>query len=121
MGEARTARCNACSHEFEIARGPGMFCHLLHCDGCYAVRFVGFEEIADLLGELEDAGGDAYEADTRGDDAPASPVERAYDLSVEAFAGWCACGGHFRFAATPCCPGCRARSIEVGEAVLRFD
>ncbi len=57
MGEARVAKCRACEVEFEIARGPGMFCHILHCDGCYAVRFVGFEEIEGLLRERRGARG----------------------------------------------------------------
>jgi hypothetical protein len=122
MGEARVAKCRGCEAEFEVAQGPGMFCHILHCDGCYAVRFVGFDEIEGLLRALEDAGGDAYEADQRALVGAATAAERAYDAAVEAFAGPCAaCGGRHRFDAPPCCPRCRGTSIDVGDDVLLFD
>jgi hypothetical protein len=121
MGTASTAQCRDCSHDFEVAEGPGLFCHVLHCDGCYAVRFVGFEEIESAHVVLEDTGGDPYEATVRAHEGGGTDAERRYDALVESTAGACACGGQFRFAAQVRCPSCRRTEIAIIGECLLFD
>jgi hypothetical protein len=121
MGTASTAECRDCRHEFEVAEGPGLFCHVLHCDDCYAVRLVGFEEIEAMHLMLEDSGGDPYEATVRAREGGGTEAERRYDAIVEATAGACACGGPFRFAAQVRCPSCRRTEISIVGACLLFD
>jgi len=96
MGHQFEATCDACGHHFTVNEGGGFMFDLLHCDTCGRTRSVSHDEVTG-----------PYQASRH---SPAA--EQAYYHALEAHAGPCRCGGHFRRSARPRCPQCRSTEYE---------
>lgn len=47
--------------------------------------------------------------------------EEGYHAGVEALAGLCGCGGHYRMDAPVRCPHCHSSHVEEGESTVMYD
>jgi len=96
--------------------------HLLHCNKCGEEKTIRFDEIGEPHLQYIKGLDIPYSVATSGSDKVIQetydgPVisEAEYETIVEEIAGSCACGGKFKFRASPRCPECRSRDYSRAE------
>ena len=116
MGRSYKPTCRACGNHFKADEGGGRRWELLHRPLCGKSKVIGYEEIGELVQKLEEQF-DIPDLDEEG-------MERAsaeYHKGVEAFAGFCPCGGHFSYGVPLRCPACRSTDLDLGEPWRLYD
>jgi hypothetical protein len=115
MGQISEYHCETCGENFVVTEGGGFFFDRLHCDRCGTSTTVSHQDLGDIhlrfVKGLKTPYAIARAAMDRDIQAnyPGEPITRdEYHAMAEATLGACACGGSFRYAAPPRCPGCRS-------------
>ncbi len=115
MGSRSGFICNACGARFNVSSGGGFYFDLLHCDACGADRSIGHRELGDIhlrfvkglpgpYAVVRSAVDRQIQREFQGE-----PVAREeYHTLAEATLEPCACGGRFRYDASPRCPACHS-------------
>ncbi len=128
MGCTFEAECRDCGHQFRGHDGGGFFFHRLRCGTCGDDKGLSFEEIGEphlrYLKGLKVPyclASEEHDRDVR-ENYPGEPIsEEEYHRQVEAIAGACHCGGHFRFKAPLRCPNCRSANVRKGKTLFCYD
>jgi DNA-directed RNA polymerase subunit RPC12/RpoP len=128
MGIETSHVCRSCGTEFTVQQEGSRKSDVLHCDVCGARTYVLLVEVQDLYLRYHRTPLLAFKLDNTGRRvqyvSPAAARERAeYHAAVEGTLGPCACGGRYRYAAPPRCPGCLSTEEmwdvdETGEVVF---
>ena len=81
---------------------------VLHCDTCGARTYVLHENLGDIYVRFSRRLKPYVYGWTPQEDPGESLSPAEYHAAVEGSLGPCACGGRFRYDASPRCPGCRS-------------
>ena len=93
MGQAGTARCQACDHQFELWRGGGFQAQIVFCEDC-----------------------------GKGESLPHFGKPLSEDADESGGVGQCSrCSGRLNLNASARCPRCRSPRLEMGEMDLMWD
>ena len=113
MGVETSRVCRACGAKFTVQTDGSRRSDVLHCDVCGTRTYVLHEDVEDLYLRYHRTPLLAFKLDNKGRRiqyvSPAAAHDRAeYHAEVEVRLRLCPCGGRFRYAAPPRCPGCRS-------------
>lgn len=109
MGEETSHVCRGCGTKFTVWEGGSRKVDVLFCDVCGAMTDVFFADLGDLYLRYYPKPYLSADPGPIPEDIPGKPLgPYEFHAAVEGTLGPCACGGRFRYAAPPRCPGCRS-------------